>query len=100
MASARSFDAQRGLGTRFGRREAAGSASRSQGCEGAGEPDTALDGTEKHDATVRGHASAIKRGADFLAVNRWETEGQQSILQHSWCGSRDNVDGMLSTPTL
>ena len=71
-----------------------------QGCEGAGEPDTALDGTEKHDATVRGHASAIKRGADFLAPNRWKTEGQQSILQHSGCGSRDNVDGMVSTPTL
>ena len=51
-------------------------------------------------ATVRGHASAIKRGADFLTSNRWETEGQQSILQHSGCGSRDNVDGMVSTPTL
>ena len=71
-----------------------------QGCEGAGDPNTTLDSTKKHNAAVRGHASAVKRGGDFLAFNHWKTECQQGILRHGGCGSRGYVDGLVSTPNL
>jgi hypothetical protein len=29
-----------------------------------------------------GDASAVKRGSDFLAFDRWETEWQQAIFEH------------------
>jgi len=71
-----------------------------QGCEGVGNPNTTLDSTEKHNTAVRGHASAVKRGGDFLAFNHWKTEWQQSILRHGGCGSRGYVDRLVSTPNL
>jgi hypothetical protein len=32
-------------------------------------------------------ASAVERGSDFLAVDGWETEWQQALLEHRGCGS-------------
>jgi hypothetical protein len=32
--------------------------------------------------TSGGHAAAIERGSDFLALNRWQRKRQQDIFDH------------------
>ena len=59
-----------------------------------------LDRGEQHHAAIRGHASTVKRGGDFLALDGWETEWQQAIFEHGGCGSVRFGGNWLRHPNL
>jgi hypothetical protein len=65
-----------------------------------GDAERGLDGGEQHDAAIGGHASAIERGGDFLALHRWQREREQGIFDHGGCGSVRFGKGWPRHPSL
>ena len=51
-----------------------------------GDPHAPLRQGQQHHAAVRSDAPAIERGGDLLAVDRWQRERQQAIVDHGGCG--------------
>jgi hypothetical protein len=43
---------------------------------------------QQQHAAVRGLVPAVKINCEFLAMDRWQVEGKQSIVGHGGCGAR------------
>ena len=56
---------------------------------------------QQHDAAVGADATAIERGCDFLAGDRWKRERQEVIVGHGERGWREVANGIgVSNHTL
>ena len=51
------------------------------------DPKPPLRRAQQHHPAIRGQATPIKAGRDFLAADGWKTERQHHIVGHGGCGS-------------
>lgn len=49
---------------------------------------------QQHDAAVRGQATSVEIGCDFLARDGWKRERQEIIVYHGRCGWRVVCKGL------
>ncbi len=63
------------------------SAVRDQAGQPFGDPEAPLRQRQQYDATIRGEATAVERGCDFLPSNGWKVEGRDRIVDHGGRGS-------------
>jgi hypothetical protein len=50
------------------------------------DPHLALNLRQQQHTAVRGEPTAVKRGCDFLASDRWESDLSRAIVTHGGCG--------------
>jgi len=63
-----------------------------------GDAKAALCHREQHNAAVRGQATAVEIGCDFLTRDGWKRERQKIIVFHGGRGWRVVGKGLASTP--
>ena len=50
-------------------------------------PKLALRLPQQEQAAIRGLVAAVKINCEFLAMDRWQIEGKQRIVDHDGCGA-------------
>jgi hypothetical protein len=55
---------------------------------------------KQKEPTIRGLISSIKINCEFLAMDGWQIEGEQSSFGHDGCGGREYAKHLVSTTDL